>query len=319
MNIAYLICAHTDIAQLKRLSFDLIKSGDVYIHVDKKVCDTDFIAQIQSLERQTFTESHKIILVKKRIAVYWAGWSQVKVQRLLLKTSLKNGHKYYDRFVFLSGLCYPIMSYRQIMEEFGSHPQKQYLNAFNMTKGAQGSHRKRFCAYHLFRNTKPWLGKFAKRCLVAGTRELLWNIHIRKPNYILRNGVHEDVFFGGSWIALNRDCAEYVYRNMQDETEYARYFKTCYASDELCIHTIVMNSPFAQFATEITMGLNNGPAIFQELSPLHKLYYDKAIKIYTDKDYDEIIQSGKMFVRKIVSGLSDSLVEKLNLHKCHIV
>ncbi len=315
MNIVYLVCAHTDVVQLKRLILNLVRSGDVYIHLDKKVCDTDYIAQLLFWERQTSTDAHKIVLVKERIAVYWGAWSQVKVQRLLLGVALENKNTCYDRFVFLSGLCYPIISPKQILVEFEAHPQKQYLNAFNMTKGAYGPHRKRFCGYHLLRDVKPWLGIQIKRCFVAGIRDLLWNIHVRKPDYILRNGIHENIFFGGSWIALNRECAEYVYKNMHDKSEYVRYFKTCYTCDELCIHTIVMNSPFAQDATEITIGLNT-PCIFQELSPLHKLHYDKAIKIYTENDYDEIIQSDRMFVRKIFSGISDGLVEKLGLSKC---
>lgn len=106
---------------------------------------------------------------------------------------------------------------------------------------------------------------------------------------------------------------------MQEDSEYVQYFKTCYACDELCIHTIVMNSPFACFSTEVKMGLNNTPTIFQELSPLHKLHYDKAIKVYTEQDYDEIVRSGKMFVRKIVSGVSDGLVKKLDLYKSRVL
>lgn len=319
MNIAYLICAHTDIVQLKRLSLDLVRSGDVYIHIDKKVCDINYIAQVHSLEKQTSADVYKIIFVKERIAVYWGGWSQVKVQRLLLKNSIGNKNRRYDRFVFLSGLCYPIMSPNQLKAEFEAHPQKQYLNAFNMSIGAYGLYRKRFCGYHLFRDTPLWFGRQMKRCLVAGVRDLLWNIHIRKPDYILRNGIHENVFYGGSWIALNRECAKYVYDNMQEDSEYVQYFKTCYACDELCIHTIVMNSPFACFSTEVKMGLNNTPTIFQELSPLHKLHYDKAIKVYTEQDYDEIVRSGKMFVRKIVSGVSDGLVKKLDLYKSRVL
>ena len=37
VNIAYLVEAHTDIEQLVRLCDALLLSGDVFVHVDKKL------------------------------------------------------------------------------------------------------------------------------------------------------------------------------------------------------------------------------------------------------------------------------------------
>jgi len=40
--------------------------------------------------------------------------------------------------------------------------------------------------------------------------------------------------------------------------------------------------------------------------------YNPTIKLLDETDYDRIVESGKMFCRKIVSGTSDKLVEMFN-------
>ena len=50
----------------------------------------------------------------------------------------------------------------------------------------------------------------------------------------------------------------------------------------------------------------------QELSPLTYFKYKDQIKILNDNDFDSILQSNKMFARKIVVGKSDALIESID-------
>lgn len=72
--------------------------------------------------------------------------------------------------------------------------------------------------------------------------------------------------------------------------------------------TIVMNSVFRKHAIEINV--NN----FNKLTPLHYLNYRGYIYSYDENDYDKIMSSGKIFVRKLVSGKSEKLIEMINQH-----
>ena len=47
------------------------------------------------------------------------------------------------------------------------------------------------------------------------------------------------------------------------------------------------------------------------LTPLQLIEYKEAIKVWTLSDFDKLVASGKMFCRKTLSGLSDTLIEKI--------
>lgn len=46
---AFLVTAHTDIEQLKRLSKRLMSLGDIYLLIDKKQKDKEYLTEVQTL------------------------------------------------------------------------------------------------------------------------------------------------------------------------------------------------------------------------------------------------------------------------------
>lgn len=88
-----------------------------------------------------------------------------------------------------------------------------------------------------------------------------------------------------------------------------RYLSTAYAPDELIIPTIIFNSKFAANAI-----LSSTPC-FEHLTPLHYLHYTDHIWTYDEHDFADIMNSGKMFVRKLVSPKSNKLVEMIENFK----
>lgn len=125
----------------------------------------------------------------------------------------------------------------------------------------------------------------------------------RKP-FLRDNGDLLPVYFGSQWISVTRSCAEYLQRKLQNK-DIVRFFKTVYAPDELCVPTLVMNSEFRDKAILVDK------LTFQGVTPLHYLNYEDCIWSYDENDYDAIINSGKMFVRKVVSGKSEKLIEMI--------
>ena len=76
----------------------------------------------------------------------------------------------------------------------------------------------------------------------------------------------------------------------------------------MLIQTIVFNSKFADNAI---LYKGNYPGLVG-LTPLHYIEYDGEIKTYTEGDFELLMKSGKMFVRKLKSGISDGLIDMLN-------
>ena len=101
---------------------------------------------------------------------------------------------------------------------------------------------------------------------------------------------------------LTKECAKYIKMELDTNEEFVRYFKYSYAPDELVIPTLVMNSQFRKkaFLTKSSS--------FEELATLHFVEYNKSIGIYDKRDYNRLMQSGKLFFRKAVSGKSEELI-----------
>lgn len=92
------------------------------------------------------------------------------------------------------------------------------------------------------------------------------------------------------------------------EPAIRRYFVNSFGPAETLIQTIVFNSP--QWASRCQLFQGEYPGL-AALTPLHYIVYDPIIKVMDETDYDTLIASGKMFTRKLVSGKSDQLVERL--------
>ena len=86
-----------------------------------------------------------------------------------------------------------------------------------------------------------------------------------------------------------------------------KYFRTSFVPSELCIQTIVFNSPFVS----IGLLLEGDYPGLTRLTPLHYIDYGASIRVMTLEDLPVLRQSGKMFCRSIVSGTSDRLVEDI--------
>jgi hypothetical protein len=93
---------------------------------------------------------------------------------------------------------------------------------------------------------------------------------------------------------------------MLSNKKLVRYFKTSYAPDEMLIPTIVFNSTYSINAIAVK------ERSFSKLTPLHYLRYTNHIWVYDESSYTNIMNSGKIFVRKLVSGKSEKLIEMIN-------
>lgn len=314
MKIAFLILAHTDVDQLKRLCVKLVDYGNLYIHIDKKT-NKDFVFQINDYISSNGL-GHNVKIINKRINVTWGGFSQVSALMRLLEVSLDEKEPKYDRFFIISGLCYPLFSQKKLNTFCEEKRNLELITAYNISRGNDIKQKQRVTLFHFFRNINLPHKSLLRRGIVGGSKLLIKNLYFRKKPYLIINGKRLDVYGSSSWIGLTDDCCKYVFDQLVHNKKLVRYFKTSYASDELVVATIVMNSEYRNRAFHIDS------YEFDKLSMLHFLHYTDHIWTYDENDFEALIKSGKPFVRKLVSGKSEKLIEMINnLHeqKTHTV
>lgn len=293
-RIAYILSAYRDAPHLARLIEALDFNADFYVHIDLKADMRPFEELLK--DRVTFVPRHW---------VSWGGWEQVEYQKELLAAVLRSGVNY-DRVVCLSGQDYPLWSNEYLHRFFQEHEDTEFIMGMNLTRSFNVYQQGKIVNYHLFRDLK-WRNLWWKNKFIVASRNLLKVLPVKKRAVVALEGKEADVYFGSDYWALTLPCARYVYEKLCAEKEMVRYFKTSFVPSELCIQTLVFNSSFAKQAL-LYEGEYPG---LSGLTPLHYIVYGREIKTMTLEDLPVLQQSGKLFCRKVVSGLSDGLVEAI--------
>ena len=305
MNIAYLISAHNDPQQLKRLVEALGNNAWCFIHIDKKSDIKPFIDVLSCIE------GDRIQFIKERTDIRWGTFLQVEYQMALLKEALEYSHERksdvdfhgFDRYITLSGLDYPITP-SKLAADNTFDPSKEYIMGIDMSSEVvSGKYTEIYRHARPFFNI-PYIGNTANQRLSIICRKILCVLGINKP-LVLPNGWH--LYKGASWWAVTESLAEYIYNTYVSTPLLKKFFINSFGPDETLIPTIVFNSPYAKKCMEVT---GEYPGL-KALTPLTYIDYEPVIKILTEEDLPTLLDSGKLFCRKIASGKSDKLVEKL--------
>ncbi len=293
--LAYLISAYCDAHHLLRLVEALDSDADFYIHIDANVDDAPFRRILP--EKVHFVPRH---------AVSWGGYEQVGYQYELMKAAVESGRSY-THLVCLSGQDYPLWSNEHIHRFFNENRQREFIGGYNLTRTDNPDQLRKITRVHPFRDLRCsnlWL----KNKLVVASRTLLSLIGVRRRPQVLINGVWSDVYFGSDYWALTLECARYVCRTLEGNASLRRFFRTTYVPSEMCIQTIVYNSPFG---SQAMLFKGNFPGLVR-LTPLHYLFYQGSVKKLTLDDWQMLCESNKMFCRKVVTGLSDKLTAEID-------
>lgn len=297
-RIAYMISAYRDANHLSQLVDALDDRADFYVHVDLRTDIQPFEEALR--DKVTFVPRHW---------VSWGGWEQVEYQKELLGAVLRSGVAY-DRVVCLSGQDYPLWSNEKIHRHFDDHPKTEFIMGMNLTRSNNKQQLSKIVQYHFFRDLK-WCNLWWKNKFIVLSRNLMKILPIRKQPVTKIAGQEADVFFGSDYWAITLPCAQYVYEKLCSEKEMVHFFQTSFIPSEMCIQTLVFNSPFAAHA----LCYEGEYAGLYALTPLHHIVYGKSIKTMTLADWPELKQSGKMFCRKVVSGTSDKLVNCIDAER----
>lgn len=302
IKIAYLISVHKDPNQLRRMIKALNQGNNThfFIHVDLKSNIDDFKNALHN------SKDKNIHFTPNRYWVQWGGFNQVRYQIELLKSCIESDI-IFNRVIILTGQDYPLKSNEFINRELSKHPQKEYIIGLNISNVNNLPKIKyKFTRYYFFRDLKTTTN--IKKIFSGLSRIIMFILPIRKKPFIKINREKWSIYQSSAMMCITYNLAKYIIEQLHN-TCILKYFKYSCTPDEMVIPTIIFNSPFYKNCMYYEKGTYDG---LKTLSAITYFNYRKKIQTFTIENYEELINSGKMFARKFVTGISDTLMDKLD-------
>jgi len=286
MNIAYIILAHKNIAQLRLLMETLQNKDDsIFLHLDKLAGE-----EIFHDAKQALIDIYNLHFLPRN-PTPWGGFGLVKASLTGIHEVIKNPE--IDYALLMSGQDYPIKPINSFKKVLKENNGKSFLEAFPFPhpywKDRGGFDR--IERWHFSLPMKR--NRITRRIRVT----LNWLMDHLQPNRALPLGYHP---FGGSqWWCLHRSCLGYINTFCRENPGFVRFFKTVRIPDELIFHTILMNSQLK--STIINQKLTY---VDWESSP--------GPKVLDGDDLQNLMTSAEFFARKFDIDKSKNIIYELN-------
>ena len=132
---------------------------------------------------------------------------------------------------------------------------------------------------------------------------------IRKKAYIEVDGKRIDAYQSSSYMCITGKLAKFICEELCNNKKIMDYFRYAFVPEELVIPTIVFNSQFRAHCTVYPRKRYEG---LKNLSSITYFNYGKSIQVFNLENYDELMSSNKMFARKFATGISDTLMDRLD-------
>ena len=302
MKTAFLISAYTDPAHLCRFIGSLPADAQFFVHVDKSVDEAPF--------RRLLSHDARVHFIERRMRVMWGSFTQVQFQMELIRAALQSGQPF-DYLFMLSAQDYPVWSNERIMAHLQAHAGRNYLMGMCLV-GRPHAETFEYTRYR-FLNNYPWRYGTLKSKFRVALRKLLTPI-LKKPIDFVADGRHYRLYKGSDYFAITRELAAYLLSTYDAGPQLRRYFRNSFAPSETFTHTVAFNSSFADSCILYTPHEESGIRL-EDLTPLTYIEYGARIKELTEEDYERIVQSDKMLCRKCVTGISDSLLQRIDVQR----
>lgn len=216
---AYLILAHTNFGQLRKL-LELLDDprNDIFVDVDAKA---DF-------NPESFDGACKasgLTFLDHRIKVSWGGVSIMRAELRLLKKATATAK--YDYYHLISGMDLPIKSQDTIHDFFDAHSGREFLSLWKLSSRTE----MRLRHYTLF---PEGAGFFLTNFL---------NNMFKIMQKAVGFKINKDVDFGyaSQWFSITDELARYIVSREEWLEKTFRHTNTC---DEIFLATVIKGTKF---------------------------------------------------------------------------
>lgn len=282
MTFAYLILAHKNPNQLKRLVDALATSNTVFlIHVDAKISIMPFVRCFDNYKPGL------VFFCSERKLVKWGMYGMVEATVSLIHFSVKLGlnAEYYH---LLSGQDYPLIGNREILDFFQKNKGKNFINYFSLPDNRWQDSFERV-------NYKWFLNDEGSR----NYTNLDYYQKCKSLNYI-PDGY--SLYGGSQWWSLTKDAILYIYNLYSNKNLIFDFFRYTLVPDEMLFQTILLNSDFRRSV------INNNLRFIKwtkgQVSPNVLEWYDG----------EELNGANLLFARKF-SNSSASILDEIDNHR----
>ncbi|MCI7792188.1 MAG: beta-1,6-N-acetylglucosaminyltransferase [Lachnospiraceae bacterium] len=304
MKIAFLNLCHTDPKIVARVADKLTKNTDfdMYIHVDLK-------SDIEPFQ-ELLKDNKQVYFTKQRQKVYWGGYHAILATYILLEEALASPRKY-DYVVLLQNLDYPIKSNEYIQDFFEKNKGTEYIRGCHIAKTKDWHYAEKYKIYNT-RDKDFYLNNHSKFV------KLLWDgmNAIKSISTIGFNGVHKEngenieLYYGTAQWAVTRECAEYMVEFKNSHPKFNKRMQHIKFPDEEYFHTIVHNSRFKEHCVKYDEPVKRWLVNWRNIHYFE--FPNTGVVVFTEKDFDKLMSREELFCRKVKSGISDQLLEKID-------
>ena len=281
---AYLIIAHTNFGQLKKL-LTLLDDfrNDIFILFDEK-SSVEFSDFNQVCQKSTvqFTD---------RICVNWGGFSQVKAEMILFKTAAQTDE--YSYYHLLSGVDLPIKSQDYIHHFFEKNKGYEFVPYSCGEANLKDLERKVF-KYHLFcryYKIPPRIFKKQVQSLRINFLKLQDFFHYNRPKEI-------EFKKGSNWVSITHELLTII---LAQKSFILRRFKNVCCGDEIFLQSILWNSERRSHIYPGSEQLNAG---------LRAIDWERGNPyVWKMEDLQYLLETEHLFARKFDSQNMDVVIK----------
>lgn len=224
MRIAYLILAHNNPAHLQRLIRRLAApEAAFYVHIDAK----SHLGAFACLGAE-------VTFCKRRVNCGWGDISLVKATLELMRCAA-SAPQGFDRFVLLSGACYPLQTPDYIEAFLTRHHDTEFIEVFALPNVTYDK--------RIERVTRFWIRKGKPLARLRWPLQRLLNKILPLRNY-KKVFAGSELVTGSQWWCLTGDAVRYVLDVTARQPAIYRFCRFVDCPDEFYFQVILWNSRF---------------------------------------------------------------------------
>ena len=303
MKVAFLNLCHCDPGIVERVARKLLQEPDFYmfIHVDKKIDEELF--------RKRLSDEKKVTFIKNRKSVSWGSFSAIEATLELMKTAVESDVDF-DRYVLLQNLDYPIKSNQYIKEFFEKNKKIEFIRACKIAETKDRHFSMKYKLYHDYEDQYYRSARTKKDKLFQGIRKIVRSIPQYSFNGIIKDGEEYPIYYGAAQWAMTDGCVRYILDFAQKHSKFNKVMEHVQFPDEEYFHTIVHNSDYKYNCVKYDEPEKRWLVNWRNI---HYFEYPKEIVVFEKKDFNKLMKQEDLFCRKVRSGVSDSLLDKIDL------